>query len=82
MDLALSCGDGRMLVLIGPSGGGKTTLVRMLAGLSTPDEGRIDLSRSESWFDSARGINVTPQKRHTRLCLPGIYPLPAPEHLR
>ena len=62
MDLGLSCGNGRMLVLIGPSGGGKTTLVRMLAGLSTPDEGRIDFD-GETWFDSARGINVTPQKR-------------------
>jgi molybdate transport system ATP-binding protein len=62
MDLALSCGDGRMLVLIGPSGGGKTTLVRMLAGLSTPDAGRIDFD-GETWFDSARGISMTPQKR-------------------
>jgi molybdate transport system ATP-binding protein len=62
MDLGLSCGNGRMLVLIGPSGGGKTTLVRMLAGLSTPDEGRIDF-HGETWFDSARGINATPQKR-------------------
>jgi molybdate transport system ATP-binding protein len=62
MDLSLSCDDGRMLVLIGPSGGGKTTLVRMLAGLATPDEGRIAF-HGETWFDSAKGINVTPQKR-------------------
>jgi len=62
MDLSLSCADSRMVVLIGPSGGGKTTLVRMLAGLSMPDEGRIVFD-GETWFDSARGINVTPQKR-------------------
>ena len=62
MDLDLSCADGRMLVLIGPSGGGKTTLVRMLAGLTTPDEGRI-VFHGETWFDSARGIHVIPQKR-------------------
>jgi len=62
MDLSLSCADGRMVVLVGPSGGGKTTLVRMLAGLSTPDEGRIAF-HGETWFDSTRGINVTPQKR-------------------
>ena len=62
MDLSLSCDDGRMLVLIGPSGGGKTTLVRMLAGLATPDAGRIAF-HGETWFDSAQGINVTPQKR-------------------
>jgi molybdate transport system ATP-binding protein len=62
MDLDLSCADGQMLVLIGPSGGGKTTLVRMLAGLATPDEGKIFFGE-ETWFDSTRGINVTPQKR-------------------
>lgn len=62
MDLALSCDDGQMAVLIGPSGGGKTTLVRMLAGLSSPDEGRI-VFNGETWFDATRGINVPPQKR-------------------
>lgn len=62
MELDLSCADGRMLVLIGPSGGGKTTLIRMLAGLSTPDEGRIAY-HGETWFDSSRGISVSPQKR-------------------
>jgi molybdate transport system ATP-binding protein len=62
MDLSISCDDGRMLVLIGPSGGGKTTLVRILAGLSNPDEGRI-VFHGETWFDSNRGINVIPQKR-------------------
>ncbi|MBN2438950.1 MAG: ATP-binding cassette domain-containing protein [Deltaproteobacteria bacterium] len=62
MDLDLSCEDGRMMVLIGPSGGGKTTLVRMLAGLSAPDEGRI-VFHGETWFDSAGGINISPQKR-------------------
>ncbi len=62
MDLFLSCDDGRMLVLIGPSGGGKTTLIRMLAGLSLPDEGRIVFG-GETWFDSSRKINVPPQRR-------------------
>jgi len=62
MDLSLSCADGRMVVLIGPSGGGKTTLVRMVAGLSMPDEGRIDF-HGEAWFDSGRGINLPTRKR-------------------
>ncbi len=62
MDLSLTCADGRMAVLIGPSGGGKTTLVRMVAGLSMPDEGRIDF-HEEPWFDSGRGINLPTQKR-------------------
>ena len=33
--------DVRSLVLIGPSGGGKTTLLRLIAGLETPTDGEI-----------------------------------------
>ncbi len=50
------------MVMIGPSGGGKTTIIRMLAGLETPDEGQV-IFGDEVWFDSTRRINVTPQKR-------------------
>jgi len=32
------------LVLIGPSGGGKTTLLRILAGLETPDRGEVEIN--------------------------------------
>jgi len=36
----------RALVLIGPSGGGKSTLLRLLGGLETPDSGEIWLNES------------------------------------
>jgi polar amino acid transport system ATP-binding protein len=36
-------GELRSLVLIGPSGGGKSTLLRVVAGLETPDAGEITL---------------------------------------
>jgi polar amino acid transport system ATP-binding protein len=39
--LSLSVHSTRVLVLIGPSGGGKSTLLRMLGGLTSPDEGDI-----------------------------------------
>jgi len=39
--LALSTGDVRSLVLVGPSGGGKSTLLRILAGLDVPVAGRV-----------------------------------------
>ena len=35
--------DGRALVLIGPSGGGKSTLLRLLGGLEVPDEGSLSV---------------------------------------
>jgi ABC-type Fe3+/spermidine/putrescine transport system ATPase subunit len=41
--LDLEAQGGRMVVLIGPSGGGKTTLLRLLAGLEAPSGGSITL---------------------------------------
>jgi molybdate transport system ATP-binding protein len=62
VDISFSCAQENMLVMIGPSGGGKTTIIRMLAGLTMPDEGRI-LFGGEVWFDAASRINLEPQKR-------------------
>lgn len=41
--LSLQLEDVHSLVLIGPSGGGKTTLLRIIAGLATPDAGQVEL---------------------------------------
>ncbi len=41
----------RSLVLIGPSGGGKTTLLRVLAGLEIPDSGRVELDGEPLRFE-------------------------------
>jgi len=40
-DLNLKVADGEFLVLLGPSGAGKTTTLRLIAGLERPDTGRI-----------------------------------------
>lgn len=39
--LSLDFADGTTTVLIGPSGGGKSTVLRLLAGLIAPDGGRV-----------------------------------------
>ncbi len=48
--------------LFGASGAGKTTLALALAGLVTPDDGRIALD-GECWFDAAHGIAVPAERR-------------------
>src|SRR5438105_2833088 len=49
-------------VLFGPSGAGKTSLLNCLAGLITPDEGRI-VFHERVLFDSAKQINLPVEER-------------------
>jgi putative ABC transport system ATP-binding protein len=39
--------EGELAVLIGPSGGGKTTLLHIIAGITSPDQGRVMLGGTE-----------------------------------
>ena len=54
--------DHELLAVLGPSGSGKTMTLQCIAGLTRPDEGRIELN-GKVLFDSAEGINLPPQKR-------------------
>jgi sulfate transport system ATP-binding protein len=40
-DVSLSVPDGSLTALLGPSGGGKSTLLRVIAGLEAPDAGEV-----------------------------------------
>ena len=53
-------GELRTLAFIGPSGGGKATLLRILAGLETPDSGTIEFDGQIIDFGDE------PLRRHTR----------------
>jgi molybdate transport system ATP-binding protein len=66
---------GSMLVLFGPSGAGKTTILRQIAGLERPDAGTIRFS-GETWCDTARGIWRPPQARRVSLVFqePTLFP--------
>lgn len=48
--------------LLGASGAGKSTILRCIAGLETPDRGTIILN-GKTLFDSERGINLPPRDR-------------------
>ena len=62
LEVDFQIADKELITLYGPSGAGKTTILRMLAGLTDPDEGCIVLD-DEVWFDSNRGINKPIQQR-------------------
>ena len=62
LQIDLRCPEETMTVIIGPSGAGKTTLIRIIAGLENPDEGMIRFG-NEIWLDTKRGIRLPPQKR-------------------
>lgn len=52
----------RRLVLYGPSGAGKTQALRLIAGITRPDAGRVAVA-GVPLFDSAAGLSLTPQQR-------------------
>jgi molybdate transport system ATP-binding protein len=62
LDVQATIPAASFVALFGPSGAGKTTVLRMLAGLTEPDGGKIVVD-GETWFDAERRINLPPQKR-------------------
>lgn len=64
-DAQISCriegGEG-IIVLFGPSGVGKTSVLDMVAGLLEPDTGHVRVG-GETLFDAAIGEDVPPERR-------------------
>lgn len=62
LEARFTCEAAGITAIFGRSGAGKTSLVNMLAGLLTPDRGRIRLG-DETLFDSTKGIDVPIERR-------------------
>ena len=62
----LCCRAGELTAIVGPSGAGKTSLVRMVAGLDLPDHGVISLD-NETWIDTETGRFVPTHRREIGL---------------
>ncbi len=56
-DVSVSIPTGQLTALLGPSGGGKSTLLRIIAGLENADEGTIEIEGVEA-------THLPPQKRN------------------
>ena len=61
--VSLTIESGSFTTLLGPSGCGKTTLLRMIAGLETPDTGEIYFDGT-CVFSREKKINLPPEKRN------------------
>jgi sulfate/thiosulfate transport system ATP-binding protein len=57
-DVSLEVPAGSLTALLGPSGGGKSTLLRVIAGLEQPDEGRVLISGEDATSKPARTRGV------------------------
>jgi molybdate transport system ATP-binding protein len=62
LDAALEAAAGECLALAGPSGAGKTSILRIVAGLHRPDRGRVSCD-GELWLDTNAGTDVPPEQR-------------------
>jgi molybdate transport system ATP-binding protein len=62
LDLEFACAPGEVLGLVGPSGAGKTTVLRAIAGLYQAQAGQV-ICGGQSWLDSAAGVNLAPHRR-------------------
>jgi molybdate transport system ATP-binding protein len=58
----LTVAAGETLALVGPSGAGKTTVLRVVAGLLRPQRGLVTLDRTVL-LDTDRGVDVAPEHR-------------------
>ncbi|MGZ4438201.1 MAG: sulfate/molybdate ABC transporter ATP-binding protein [Nocardioides sp.] len=56
-DVSVSIPSGQLTALLGPSGGGKSTLLRIIAGLESADEGTVEIEGVEA-------THLPPQKRN------------------
>lgn len=54
--------DNKISAIYGGSGAGKTTILRMIAGLTAPDQGIITV-KDNVWYNSEENLNIKPQKR-------------------
>ncbi len=63
LEVKLDVSRGEILMLVGDNGCGKTTLLNLIAGLQSPDAGRIVLG-SSVLFDAKQKANVIPEERN------------------
>ncbi len=62
LDIDIQIEEGTFVAISGASGSGKTSLLRLIAGLEKATQGLIKI-KQETWLNTAQKINLPPQKR-------------------
>ena len=62
-DLSFDVRRGRVFGFLGPNGAGKTTTIRMIVGITAPDEGRIEIFGQEMSGEMQDRIGYLPEER-------------------
>lgn len=70
-DLSLQVNDGEYLCILGPTGSGKTTCLRMICGLTCPDEGKV--------LFNGKDVTDTPVSERKATMLSQVYSLFPPK---
>jgi len=68
-------GEGEVLGIWGPSGSGKSSILKAMSGILDPTSGSIRF-RGKTWLSKKDGINLPPEKRHIGFVLqePTLFP--------
>lgn len=75
LDLQLNIPEGKITAISGSSGAGKTSLLRLIAGLEKADKGVLNVNEV-AWFDHQKKINLKPQERKVSMVFqePALFP--------
>ncbi len=62
-DLSFDVRSGRVFGFLGPNGAGKTTTIRMIVGITVPDEGTIEFDGKRVSYETQARIGYLPEER-------------------
>jgi molybdate transport system ATP-binding protein len=63
LDLSFRVEAGELMALVGHSGSGKSTILRTIAGLWRPEQGRVVVDGT-AWLETGAGVDLPPHRRH------------------
>jgi ABC-type sulfate/molybdate transport systems ATPase subunit len=74
-DVSVEIPTGSLTALLGPSGGGKSTLLRIIVGLEQPNASTVEIAPANDFVMSFLGLTPRPDV-YIRQVAPGTVPAP------